>query len=368
MKNRFSALIFSCLACYLAAGCASSNKSPKVDLDEFRFTATYWQLPHSMIDTSYHTYSVDVEAGLTSRLGLSKDEIAQTIRIEGMKKLYSLAHLQISARFEDVVVTATEIKEKVDVIKDKDGHETGKKSSFYAEIGYNFASMATVKDYRGALISTFDLATRDRNMVYRSEYYRSAAEAKAFMILGMVTLQGKLTRECITNAINNLNNDLTYNYGIREAVVSDMLWVLDSRSHPEYEAHRQAWINFKQVMSKMSTEEPVDELRTEMQPVIDYYNKVKKNYSSDDKRDRRLLYASYYNLAKIYYYLDMPEAAMNEANELVMNDYAAKDGQSLEAAASELKTLFRQTRYNTRHFPLDINLYQGPAPDYSQQR
>jgi hypothetical protein len=176
----------------------------------------------------------------------------------------------------------------------------------------------------------------------------------------MVSLQGNLTRDCINNAIITLNEQLSDSYGFRELKAYDNLWVLDSRAHPEYEAHRRAWITFKQVISQMSSDEPIDEIRKEMKPVIDYYNSIKKKYISDDVRDRRLLYASYYNLAKIYYYLDYPDAAMNEATELIMNDYATRDGQQLEAAAAELKRMLKESGYATRHIAFRTDAFQGP--------
>ena len=37
-------------------------------------------------------------------------------------------------------------------------------------------------------------------------------------------------------------------------------------------------------------------------------------------------YASYYNLARIYYYPDEPDASMQEVAELMINDDEEKDG------------------------------------------
>ena len=72
-------------------------------------------------------------------------------------------------------------------------------------------------------------------------------------------------------------------------------------------------------------------------------------------------YASYYNLAKIYYYLDDADASMNEAGNLIMNGYDAGDGKVLEQMAMNLKSLFAQRQRNSRHFPITPDLYSGPV-------
>ncbi|HYC29728.1 MAG TPA: hypothetical protein VEB42_12940, partial [Chitinophagaceae bacterium] len=66
------------------------------------------------------------------------------------------------------------------------------------------------------------------------------------------------------------------------------------------------------------------------------------------------------NLAKIYWYLDDPDSAMKEANEVIINGYDAKDGSRLEAGATDLKALMRSARIYTRHFRVPVQEYQGP--------
>ena len=86
---------------------------------------------------------------------------------------------------------------------------------------------------------------------------------------------------------------------------------------------------------------------------------LKKKYSSNSKADKKLRYASYYNLAKIYWYLDDPDAGLKEANELVINGFDAKDGRGLEAGATNLKMQLRLAKRDSRHFPLNVEDYQG---------
>ena len=109
----------------------------------------------------------------------------------------------------------------------------------------------------------------------------------------------------------------------------------------------------------MSPDQPLDQVKADMKQVIDYFNSVKKKYNSNSKSDKKLRYASYYNLAKIYWWLDDPDAAMREANELVINGFDSKDGERLEAGAENLKEQLRSAKRDSRHFKLNIDEYQG---------
>jgi hypothetical protein len=94
--------------------------------------------------------------------------------------------------------------------------------------------------------------------------------------------------------------------------------------------------------------------------VIDYFEKIKKKYSSTKKHDRKIRYASYFNLAVLYYYLDDPQAMMKEANGLELNDYDAKDAKGFVQTATWLKNIFQQTNIYTRHFNIDPSRFKGP--------
>ena len=79
-----------------------------------------------------------------------------------------------------------------------------------------------------------------------------------------------------------------------------------------------------------------------------------------NKHDRKIRYASYFNLAVLYYYLDDPQAMLREASGLVLNDFDARDGKGFETTAIRLKNLFEETKTYTRHFPIDTSTFKGP--------
>ena len=338
---------------------AVAGYGQKVDLDKFYFSASFMELPHDPLDTAYHTFSVTAEIGPISRLVVKAPELIQRVYMDGWRRLNSDAHVQVQFKFEDVIIEQTGVKETVEVLKDKDGKEIGKKPGFINQVTYSYGANARIFDYKGQFVASFTFASRDQKRVYSSEPFNTAAEANAYSKFGLPLITNQLIKQSTNEAINSLSATLTYNYGYSDRTVSDYFWVLDSRKHPEYENHRRAWINFKQAIIGMRPEEPLDQVKRELKPVIEYYNSIKKKYSSNSKADKKLRYASYYNLAKIYWYLDDPDSGLKEANELVINGFDAKDGRGLEAGATNLKTQLRLAKRESRHFRINVEEYQG---------
>src|SRR5689334_18685255 len=100
-------------------GCSTAYKTPKADLDRYNFTASYLELPHRPLDTSYHTYNVSIEPGMTTTLAIPKQEIQDRIEMGGWKKLSYGGHLLIQLKLEDVLIEGSEVKETQEILKDK---------------------------------------------------------------------------------------------------------------------------------------------------------------------------------------------------------------------------------------------------------
>jgi hypothetical protein len=340
---------FVCLAAY----------AQKVDLDKFYFTASYRDLPRTPLDTSYHTFQVWVTTGPLTKVVIKPSDLEQRVGMDGWRRLQNNAHLEVQFHFDDVIIENTGVKENVEVLKDKNGKETGTKSTYVMQVTYTYGSQASLVDYKGQSISSFTLASRDEKRVFNSESFSTSAEANAYLRFGLVAITNQLIKQCTNEAVNSLNATLTLNYGYPDRTTNDFFWILNSRKHPEYASYQRAWINFKQAITNMSPDQPLDQVKADLQPVIDYLNSIKKKYNSDSKTDKKMRYASYYNLAKIYWYLDNPDAAMKEANELVINGFDPKDGERLEAGAENLKQQLRSAKRDSRHFRLNIDEYQG---------
>jgi hypothetical protein len=332
----------------------------KVDLDRFSFSSTFRSLPSTPLDTSYRTYNVTIEGTRLMQNYLNEMSPTNSVILDGWKKLTGRGHITIHIKLDDLIPESMSVKERVEVQKDRTGKEISRRTLYHQQVVYTFAANAEIDDYKGAHIATIPLEDRGDKKVYSSPEFAIKSMAEAYFVLNALKITGDLYRNCVNNSVRYLSNEITNRFGYGEVTVTDHMWILDSRKHPEYMAHRNAFLTLKDVLFGLTAHKPIDGVRQQLQPVIKYFESIKKNYSSSSKHDRKLRYASYFNLAVLYYYLDDPQAMMKEASGLVLNDYDARDGRAFEQTAIRLKNLFENTQINTRHFPIDVESFRGP--------
>ncbi|TAH05923.1 MAG: hypothetical protein EAZ16_00955 [Sphingobacteriales bacterium] len=332
----------------------------KVDLDKFNVAVQYRSLPQYRLDSSYKTYNVEVEGTRLMQPFLKELTPEKSVELEGWRQLERAGHITIKLRFEDILPESVNVKERVETIKNKSGQVTGTRTYYRQEVVYTFAATAVITDYKGLHIEDVEMATRQQKHTYQSAEFANKAVADGYFFVNALNITNDLFKRSVNNAVHNLSNRITTNYGFRKVTGSDIMWVVDSRKHPEYESHRKAFQKINDVLFSMSADKPITGLREELAPAIKYFESIKKNYSSTSKHDRKLRYASYFNLTVLYYYLDDPQAMMNEAKGLRLNDFDAKDATGFEQTAMQLKNLFENNQVYTRHFSIDTTKFKGP--------
>ena len=335
--------------------------SQRVDLDRFKFSSQNRSLPAFRLDSSYRTYHVSVETSRLMQGYVSGMTPEKSVILEGWRMLNKNGHLALQVKLEDLLPQSFSVKEREEIIKDRAGKETGRRKLYSQEVVYTFSAFADITDHRGAHIENIVLADRDYKQVYRSPEFAIRYMAEGYFLVNSLTVTEQLYKNCVNRAMNYLSSRINDDFGYAERTVTDHMWILDSKKHPEYQAHRQAFLTISEVLFSISANRSLDGIREQLQPAIDYFESIKKKYPSTSKHDRKLRYASYYNLAKLYYYLDDPQAMKREASALILNDYDAKDGKALEASAMYLKNLFIQTKLDSRHFAIDTTTFKGPG-------
>jgi len=331
-----------------------------VDLDKFGFSVQYRSLPNVKIDSSYRTYNVEVESTKLMS-SFTKDLFPERmVVIEGWRKLTKDGHLQIKVSCDDLLPESFTTKERTEVTKDKNGVITGTKYFYSQEVTYTFAANAIVSDYKGVVYYDEMLVNRNNKQVYRSPEFPIKAVAEAYFMVNSMKVTNDLYRMQVTRVMQNLGYRLTNDFGYNAVTVNDFMWIIDSRKHQEYTNHRKAFQQMNGILFGMNADTPIETVREQMKPVIAYFESIKKKYPSTSKHDRKIRYASFFNLAVLYYYLDDPQNMINQANGLVLNDFDSKDGKVFENSALNLKNQFQQANIYTRHFPININSFKGP--------
>jgi len=232
--------------------------------------------------------------------------------------------------------------------KDKEGKVTS--ISRYYKVVLPYKTYATMS-INNLLISENKDFTYGGNKSYESKEFNSYGKAKEHYNNNRYNLRDRFKSDFFKNVIGDMNYTLNKKYGYRIANKQDQFWILDSRKHPETPKHKEMYELMKEAFaSKMKSDVPTDELAASLAPAIEYFAGVPAKYPGDKKRIRKLRYASYYNLANIYYYLDNPEKTIEYGQMIIDNNYDKSDGKQFIKDAEHLRKSLDKNEMTSRHF------------------
>ena len=333
----------------------------KVDLDRYSFVTTYRDLPQKPLEPAYRTYLVQVQGTRSIRATFSEEELANAVRIDGWQRMErGRAHVLVRPMLEDVIIDKSEVKERVDIQKDKDGKETGRKYYYKLQLEYSFAADVDVADYKGRSIFRQALANRYAKKTWTSQEFNSGAAASNYLQNNREEIKNRFARDEVMAVLGSLSNRLTTDYGFPVRQQNDNFWVLDSKKHPEYDNYQRAFRDVKGILAGISPDAPLTDTFDRLKAPIEYFESLPRHYSSNDKSDAKIRYSVFYNLAKLSLYLDEPDKARKYAEALIQNGYDDADGRSLINKANELDDLFRRNGARTRHFAIDLSNVRPP--------
>lgn len=356
----------------------------KVDLDRFYFDVNYQILPREFIKFENRTYGAHVKVGGAILNYTNEAAIYDKLNIFGWKKVESDPTVGIDFNLEDFVDRGANVQSRTDEEKDKDGKVIKRTTYYfvvakYASRGYakvkgpitpipltekqieekkaKEASLASNRFLKNVIVKKDSAEATDgftinysRESEYKSKDYNSNALALLDFNNNKSAIYESNLRNFVDNSINDIVNRLNNIYGFRPKKDQEVLWILDAKSD-EGQTQIEAVQAVKALFATMKADEPIDELKSNIEPLITYFESLKTKYSENNKPHRKMRYSAYFNLAEIYLMLDQPEKALIEAEKLIENDYDARDGKGLAEQAKTLMESFRISKLNTRHNP-----------------
>lgn len=360
-----------------------SSNAQKVDLDRFYFNVSYQILPKEPVPLEKRTFSSRVRLGGALQTYVDPASLNDKINIVGWKKVDQNGTVDIELNLEDFVENGASPHTRVDEKKDKDGRVTSRVEYYYVTAKYATRGYAKVKGphtpsvtesqiaaektvqaaattnrfLKNAVIKKDTTTSNDGyNITFNGELEYVSKEStdpsvpmKDFRLNRNVIRDQKL-REFADNSLNSFNNNINYAYGFKPRNDNEILWILDAKSD-EGKTQTEAIQAVKALFATMKADEPIEELKSNMQPLIEYFDSLKTKYAEDNKPSRKMRYSAYFNLAVIYLMLDEPEKAIAESDKLIANDYDKSDGKAIIEKANKLIASFKTARTNSTHNP-----------------
>lgn len=316
------------------------------DLDPFDISYSYVKLPNKpILEKKNRNYSFLISFDRSLLYNKSKYFIENQVTISGLEKKEKNGYMSVEVMLQNPVVTKKEVTTRTVTSKDKRGYQTTK--NYYTLIvSYNQQGNAKVVSNDGKINKIISFNGSNSLKGTETEIYSQAQNSQ-------YSLQSTIVNNYLNEVVNRLNNELNAEYGYPVKTGKDRLWVLANKKHPEQEAEYNAYLKVKAVFDKVNFAEPIDNFEKELAEPINYFKSLPNKYATDSKGDKKIRYSAYYNLAKIYAYLDEPTKSNEWANILITNDYDANDGKTMINENEIDLALFKVNQLNTRHFPID---------------
>lgn len=320
----------------------------KVDLDRYNIHCSFKDLPAKPLGDKFTTYSVEIGVPGSVLNAVPGSAIESGVGIRGLTKVTKDPSLIVYFNSDDLVIGDVGVKEYVDVKKDSKGNETSRKTSYYVQATYSLKCEGKCYSSQKELLYSASLGVSGKQ--YTSDYSNTYKEAADYWNNNKEALKKNFITEIVNQAIGTMGNRLSADYGYVAHSGYDILWILNSRKHPEHEAQQNMIVKIKESFSKMNADAPIDWLVKDMDTVLKYFTDVETRYNKDEKGDKKMRYAAYYNKSVIYAYLDLPDQAIAEASKLIANGYDSRDGERLKKKAEDLKVMLEKNHRTTTHF------------------
>ena len=353
-------------------------QAQKVDLDRFYFDAGYLILPKEHTPADNRTFGVRVMGSPSVASAYPESAMYEKINLSGFQRVENNPAIGITVEFGNVRFEKSETKTRIDEKKDKDGKVTDRITYYSMIVRYSFSGNYKVlgartdekslsrkeKEKAKELQSNRFLQTATQTgpeksvttsgyfpseLSFTTTEYKNLADARRYIEQNQQTIRTDLITKYVTDALVRVNEDANRWYGYVPTQTREFLWILDSKSHPEYPIQQEAIKAVKELSKRMTATQPIDQLARDLQPVLDYFQELKTKYPGSDKRNQKMRYSAFYNLMVLNYFLDRPDQAMDEADGLIKNGYDTKDGEKYIGWSEELKKMLAKHQMASRH-------------------
>jgi len=334
----------------------------KVDLDRYHFNISYRAWPTNYLGSNYISYNVQSNVGSSIKAFYTPEAIADAINLELWKKVNTNGDLTINIFLDDLVIERSEQKSRQQDVKDKDGKVTGSETYYWVEMQYSYyTTVEAIDNKKQQSIQKLIINDRATKMTWKSGEYKDSKQSADYYNNNRYGIKEQLIRTLTNNALITINNNLRRNYAFISNNTIDILWVLNNSKHPEHEAQQAVWEKCKQTIQSITSDSIAPSQKSALLQIVQYFDSVKVRFTSTEKADKKMRYGAYYNNAKIYYYLDMPDMVDKEADGLIANDYDKGDGRMLKNLASELRTELSKPTNHSRHYTRNIDIATTPT-------
>lgn len=337
--------------------------SQKIDLDRYSFKASFLQLPSTPFPLEYTTFSTRfianginlVDAGYANS---ERDLEAIYFKINGFKRVSNGGHFTIKIQIDGSDIGKPTIDKKESKTKDKEGKETIT-ISYKLTFKYFVPIMFTITDLNGKIMRDGTVTDGSSLKTYESTNFSTAAAAEKYLTENTNSIKKELLGSYIAEKLTAFQSRIDNEIGFIPHTITDILWTTDSPKHPENDAFRKKCEEAKVIIEEMTPMIPLDKVK--INPFLLYFESIITKYPNDEKPERKLRYAAWFNMATIYYWLEDYDNSVRCSEGLIANDYDKSDGENLKAISLKMKAKMANSFIKTSHYIRDVSNATAPT-------
>lgn len=333
----------------LSFGVIAQTKN--VNVNNFWFSYAYRALPTKPLDPMYFNYAVKINATSIVKNNVQIEEIANALNIRGQVKTENFADASVLLELSlgNIHISSSNVDERKEESKDKEGKVTSTRYYYSAIVNYTYESSYRVVQGDKTLMESA-IYSSSNTLTYKTSEYGTRKEAADYWNNNREMLVSGFYRDLIFKSADVATNRASSAYGFPSySNVRDVIKTMSEKKHNENTTLREVTASLKNELQAMTPNIPLN--REKIGDIIAYYKNLPVKYADPkSKADQHIRYIAYYNLCKIYYFLDEPENVAQYADLITSNGYDHKDGEKLKKAANELMAAFDRTGIHSRHF------------------
>ena len=329
----------------------------KIDIDKKPVITRLIALPSKPVDTSWHTFSYTFkgENNLAS-WSIDVDQAKATyFKLSGYNTVEKGGDLHLEATLQPVRIVGSDVTKRSESSKDKSGRVTTTNYYRYV-VSYESGLSWKLFDKNGKELTPkapgagFGLVVGSNIKKKEGSEYGTYKEAYDSYYNNRAQITRDIAVAELESLLGGMYETVNSHYGYVPYKTRFNIWLLDTKGHPEQDALTQHYQNVKTVFESISAYQLTQDNIDALKPSIEYYESIPQKYQADEKADRKLRYAAFFNLSNIYLHLDNPTKAIEYANLLIQNDYDKGDGKDFVKDAGKLKELLASKQTASRRF------------------
>jgi len=159
----------------------------------------------------------------------------------------------------------------------------------------------------------------------------------------------KIIRTELYNTIEEINEELIPQFVYKPYTDHIKIAFFSSKKSPYYAKHQSARNEIKNIINSIPLDGSLAPTIRKMQPWIEHFKEIEKSLSATNKKQKQAKADMVYNLAMIYYALEIFDVSREYCNRLI-NEFDESTGKRLLRNLEKTESEMKRHNLQTRHF------------------